>query len=156
MSQKRRFKRLAALLPLLVTVLLVHWRLPIAAAAAGIPTVTVGLQASVTAAGPAPAANNATPLLIVAQLNLDQAAQQPSVIVPAALNPSGSFLAPVSDISLPISPTCGLANNSTMLVCQIAPTGATWGTSGFVVFNVLLTAISGHTQVSSPVVIRIQ
>jgi hypothetical protein len=155
-SQKRWFKRLAALLPLLVTVLLVHWRLPIAAAAEAIPTVSAGLQASVDAAGPAPAANNATPLLLVAQLNLDQAPQPPSVIVPAPLNLSGSFLAPVSGISLPISPTCSLANNNTMLVCQIAPSGATWGTSGFVVFNVFLTATSGHTQVSSPVVIRIQ
>jgi hypothetical protein len=154
MSQKRQFKRLAALLPLLVPVLLVHWRLPMAAAAAATPTVTVGLQANVIAAGPAPAANNATPLLVVAQLTLDQAAQPPSIIVPAPLNPSGSFLAPVSDISLPISPTCGLANNNTMLVCQVAPTGVTWG-AGFVMFNVFLTATSGHTQVSSPVVIRV-
>ena len=156
MSQKRQFKRLAALLPLLVPVLLVHWRLPIAAAAEATPTVSVGLQASVVSAGPALAATNATPLLLVAQLNLDQAPQPPSVIVPAPLNPSGSFLAPVSGISLPISPTCSIANNNTMLVCQIAPTGATWGTSGFLVFNVFLTATSGHTQVSAPVVIRVQ
>jgi hypothetical protein len=156
MPQKHQFKRLAALLPLLVPVLLVQWRLPMAAAAEATPTVSVGLQANVVSAGPAAAATNATPLLLVAQLNLDQAPQPPSIIVPAPLNLSGSFLAPVSGLSLPINPTCSLANNNTMLVCQIAPTGATWGTSGFVVFNVFLAAISGHTQVSSPVVIRVQ
>jgi hypothetical protein len=156
MSQKRQFKRLAALLPLLVTVLLVHWRLPMAAAAEATPTVSTGLQASIAFGGPAPAANNATPLLLVAQLHLDQAPQPPSVIVPAPLNPSASFLAPVPGISRPISPTCSFANNDTMLVCQIAPTGKTWGTAGFVVFNVVLTATSGHTQVSSPVVIEVQ
>ena len=154
MSQKRQFKRLAALLPLLVPVLLVHWRLPTAAAAEAIPAVSVGLHASVSAVG-TPAANNATPFLLVAQLNLDQAAQPPSVIVPAPLNLSGSFIAPVLGLSLPISPTCSLANNNRMLVCQITPSGATWGT-GFVVFNVLLTATSGHTEVSAPWVISIR
>jgi hypothetical protein len=155
MSQKRQFTRLAALLPLLVTVLFVHWRLPIAAAAEAIPTVSVGVQVIESAAGPALAPNNATPLLVVAQLILDRAPQPPSIIVAAPLNPSGSFLAPVSEISLPISLTCSIVNNNTMLVCQITPSGATWG-AGFVVFNVLLTATDGHTQMSSPVVVRIR
>lgn len=156
MSQKRRFTRLTALLPLLATILLVHWRLPLAAAAEAISTVPVGLQASFAAAGPPPAANNATPWLLVAQLTLDQAPQPPSVIVAAPLNPSGSGVLPVSAISLPISSNCSVANNNTTLVCQIAPTGATWGTSGFVVFNVFLTATDGHTQMSSPVILRVQ
>jgi hypothetical protein len=44
-----------------------------------------------------------------------------------------------------------------MLVCQITPSGPTWGTAdGFVVFNVLLTATSGHAQISSPLVVRIR
>jgi hypothetical protein len=44
-----------------------------------------------------------------------------------------------------------------MLVCQITPSGATWETAdGFVVFNVLLTATSGHAQISSPFVVRIR
>jgi hypothetical protein len=156
MSQKRRLKRLAALLSLLVTVLLVHWRPPIAAAAESIPIVSVGIQASVLAASPPPATNNATPWLLVAQLNLDQAPQPPSVIVPLPLNPSGSFLILAPAISLPTISNCSLTNNDTMLVCQITPGGATWGTSGFVVFNVLLTATSGHTQMSSPVILRVQ
>jgi hypothetical protein len=156
MSQKRRFTRMAALLPLLVTALLVHGRLPLAAAAEAIPTAPVGLQASVNAAGPTPAADNATPWLLVAQLTLDQAPQPPSVIVPAPLNLSGSGVIPASAISLPTSPTCSLTNDDTLLVCQITPSGATWGASGFVVFNVLLTATDGHTQMSAPVVVRIQ
>jgi hypothetical protein len=155
MSQKRRLTRLAALLPLLVTVLLVHWRLPMAAAAEAIPTVSVGIQVIESAAGPAPAPNNATPLVVIAQLILDRAPQPPSVIVPAPLNPSGSGVIPASAISLPNSFNCVLTNDNTMLVCQITPTGATWG-AGFVVFNVLLTATDGHTQMSSPVVVRIR
>jgi hypothetical protein len=155
MSHKRRLTRLAALLPLLVTILLVHWRLPIAAAAEAIPTVSVGLQVIESAAGPTPAPNNATPLMVVAQLILDRAPQPPSVIVPVPLNPSGSGVIPASAISLPNSFSCSLTNDNTMLVCQITPTGATWG-AGFVVFNVLLTATDGHTQMSSPVVVRIR
>lgn len=156
MAQERWFTRVAALLPLLVTVLLGHWRLPRAAAAEALPTVSAGLQASVVAAGPPPAANNATPWLLVAQLTLDQAPQPPSVIVPAPLTPAGSLLLPASALSLPTTASCGLTNNDTMLVCQIAPSGATWGTSGFVVFNVLLTATSGHAQISPPEVVRIR
>jgi hypothetical protein len=157
MSQKRRLTRLAALLPLLVTVLLVHWRLPIAAAAEAIPTVSVGLQVIVDAAGPTPAADNATPLLLWAQLLLDQAPQPPSVIGPVPLNLAASGVLPASAISLPISSNCSLTNADTMLVCQLTPSGATWGTpDGFVVFNVLLTAVSGHAQMSSPVAVRIR
>jgi hypothetical protein len=157
MSQKRRLKRLAALLPLLVTVLLVHWRIPMAAAAEAIPTVSVGPQVIVDAAGPTPAADNATPLLIVAQLILDQAPQPPSVIAPVPLNLAGSGVLPASAISLPTSSNCSLTNADTMLVCQITPSGATWGTAdGFVVFNVLLTATNGRTQLSSPEVMRIR
>lgn len=155
MSQKRRLTRLAALLPLLVTVLLVHWRLPIAAAAEAIPTVSVGLQVIESAAGPTPAPNNATPLLLVAQLILDRAPQPPSVIVAAPLNPAGSGVIPASAISLPTTSNCSFTNGDTMLVCQITPSGTTWG-AGFVVFNVLLTATDGHTQMSSPVVVRIR
>ena len=52
---------------------------------------------------------------------------------------------------------CNLTNDDTMLVCQITPSGATWGTGdGFVVFNVRLTATSGHAQISAPVVVRLQ
>jgi hypothetical protein len=157
MSQKRRFTRLAALLPLLVTVLLVHGRLPIAAAAEAIPTVSAGLHVIVDAAGPAPAADNATPLLLWAQLILDQAPQPPSAIAPAPLNLSGSGVIPASAISLPTSANCSLTNADTMLVCQITPSGATWGTAdGFVVFNVLLTATSGHAQISPPEIVRIR
>ena len=157
MSQKRRLKRLAALLPLLFTVLVVHWRLPIAAAAEAMPTVSVGPQIYVDAAGPIPAADNATPLLVVAQLILDQAPQPPFNIGPVPLNLADSGIIPASIISLPTSSDCSLTNDDTMLVCQITPNGATWGTSdGFVVFNVRLTATSGHVQISSPVVVRIQ
>jgi hypothetical protein len=156
MSQTCRFTRWAALVPLLVTVLLVHGRLPLAAAAEALPTVSAGLHVIVDAAGPTPAADNATPWLLVAQLTLDQAPQPPSVIVPAPLNLSGSSVIPASAISLPTSPTCSLTNDDTLLVCQITPSGATWGASGFVVFNVLLTATDGHTQMSAPVVVRIQ
>jgi hypothetical protein len=156
MSQKRRLKRLTALLPLLVTVLLVHWRLPIAAAAEAVPTVSVGLHVFVDADGPTPAADNATPLVLLAQLILDQAPQPPSVIVPQMLNLSGSGLIPASAISLPTSSNCSLTNDDTMLVCQISPSGATWGTTGFVVFNVLLTATNGHAQISPPEVTRIR
>jgi hypothetical protein len=159
MLPKHRLKRLAGLLPLLTTALLVywlHWCLPIVAAAAAIPTVSVGLQASVDAADPFPAADNATPFMLVAQLALDQAPQPPSVIVAVPLNPSGSLLIPASAISLPTSFNCSLTNNNTMLVCLIAPSGATWGTSGFVVFNVFLTATDGHTVMSSPTILRVQ
>lgn len=156
MSQKHRLKRLAALLPLLVSVLLGHWHLPMAAGAEAIPTVSVGLQVIEDAAGPTPAADNATPLVLVAQLILDRAPQPPSLIVPAPLNLSGSGVIPASAISLPTSSNCSLTNDNTMLVCQITPSGATWGTGGFVVFNVLLTAIDGHTQMSPPVAVRIR
>jgi hypothetical protein len=156
MSQKHRLPRLAALLPLLVTALLVHWRLPMAAAAEAIPTVSAGLQVIVDADGPAPAADNATPLLLWAQLILDQAPQPPSAIGPAPLNLSGSGVIPAAAISLPTSANCSLTNGDTMLVCQITPSGATWGTTGFVVFNVLLTATSGHAQISPPEVVRIR
>ena len=90
MSQKRWLKRLATLLPLLFTVLIAHWRLPMAAAAEAMPTVFVGPQIYVDAADPIPAADNATPLRLWAQLILDQAPQPPSAIGPAPLNPSGS------------------------------------------------------------------
>jgi hypothetical protein len=156
MSQKRRLKRSAALLPLLVTALLVHWRVPIVAAAEVIPAVSAGLHVIVDAAGPAPAADNATPLQLWAQLILDQAPQPPSVIGPVPLNLSASGVIPTA-ISLPTSSNCSLTNADTMLVCQITPSGATWGTAdGFVVFNVLLTATSGHAQVSPPEVVRIR
>jgi len=156
MSQKHRLTRLAALLALLITVLLVHWRLPIAAAAEAIPTASTGLQLIVDADGPTPAADNATPLRLWAQLLLDQAPQPPSAIGPAPLNPSGSGVIPASAISLPTSASCGFTNGDTMLVCQITPSGATWGTTGFVVFNVLLTATSGHAQISPAEVVRIR
>jgi hypothetical protein len=156
MSQKRRLTRSAALLPLLVTVLFVPWRLPTVAAAESIPAVSAGLHRFVDAAGPTPAADNATPLLLWAQLILDQAPQPPSVIGPAPLNLSASGVIPTA-ISLPTSSNCSLTNADTMLVCQITPSGATWGTAdGFVVFNVLLTATSGHTQMSPPEVVRIR
>jgi hypothetical protein len=156
MSQKPRFTRWAALLPLLVTALLVHGRLPMAAAAEATPSVSVGLHVTVDAAGPAPAADNATPLLLWAQLILDQAPQPPAAIGPAPLTLADSGVIP-ADISLPISTNCSLSNGDTMLVCQITPSGATWGTAdGFVVFNVLLTATSGHAQISPPEVVRIR
>jgi hypothetical protein len=155
MSQKRRLRRLAALLPLLVTALLVH-RPPIAAAAEAIPAVSAGLHVIVDAAGPAPAADNATPLQLWAQLILDQAPQPPSVIGPVPLNPAGSGVIPAVN-SLPTNANCSLTNSDTMLVCQITPGGATWGTpDGFVVFNVLLTATSGHAQMSPPEIVRIR
>ena len=157
MSQKHRLPRLAALLPLLVTALLVHWRLPMAAAAEAIPTVSAGLQVIVDAAGPTPAADNATPLLLWAQLILDQAPQPPSTIGPVPLTLAGSGVIPAAAISLPTNATCSLTNGDTMLVCQITPSGATWGTAdAFVVFNVLLTATSGHAQISPPEVVRIR
>jgi hypothetical protein len=157
MSKKCQLKRLAALLALLVTLLVVHGGLPIAAADEAIPTVSVGPQVYVDAAGPFPAADNATPLLVVAQLMLDQAPQPPFSIGPVPLNLEGSGIIPASTISLPTSSDCSLTNDDTMLVCQITPSGTTWGTSdGFVVFNVRLTATSGHVQISSPVVVRIQ
>jgi hypothetical protein len=157
MSQKRRFTRWAALVPLLVTVLLVHGRLPMAAAAEAIPTVSAGLHVIVDAAGPTPAADNATPLLLWAQLILDQAPQPPAAIGPVPLNLAGSGVIPAAAISLPTNATCSLAHGDTMLVCQITPSGATWGTAdAFVVFNVLLTATSGHVQISPPEVVRIR
>jgi hypothetical protein len=156
MSQQRRFTCWAVLLPLLVITLLVHWRLPIAAAAEAIPAVSAGLHVTVDAAGPTPAADNATPLFLWAQLILDVAPQPPSAIGPVPLTLAGSGVVP-ADISLPISSNCSLSNGDTMLVCQITPSGATWGTAdGFVVFNVLLTATSGHAQMSSPFVVRIR
>jgi hypothetical protein len=156
MLQKRRLKRSAALLPLLVTILLVHWRLPIVAAAEAIPAVSSGLHLIVDAAGPTPAADNATPLLLWAQLILDQAPQPPSSIGPAPLNLAASGVIPTA-ISLPTSSNCSLTNADTMLVCQITPSGETWGTAdGFVVFNVLLTATSGYAQMSPPEVVRIR
>jgi hypothetical protein len=88
--------------------------------------------------------------------SVDQAPQPPAAIGPVPLNPAGSFLIPASAISLPTSITCGLTNTDTMLMCLIAPGDATWGTSGFVVFNVFLTATTGHTQMSAPVILRIQ
>jgi hypothetical protein len=157
MSQKRWCTRWAALLPLLVTALLVHWRLPMAAAAEATPSVSVGLHVTVDAAGPTPAADNATPLLLWAQLILDQAAQPPAAIGPVPLALSGSGVIPAAAISLPTSANCSLTSADTMLVCQITPSGATWGTAdGFVVFNVLLTATSGHAQISPPEVVRIR
>jgi hypothetical protein len=157
MSKKCQLKRLAALLALLVTLLMVHGGLPIAAADEAIPTVSVGPQVYVDAAGPFPAADNATPLLVVAQLMLDQAPQPPFSIGPVPLNLEGSGIIPASTISLPTSSDCSLTNDDTMLVCQIIPGGPTWGTSdGFVVFNVRLTATSGHAQISAPVVVRLQ
>jgi hypothetical protein len=157
MSQKRRLKRLAALLPLLFTVLVAHVRLPIAAATEAMPTVSVGPQIYIDAAGPLPAADNATPLLVVAQLILDQAPQPPFSIGPVPLNLADSGIIPASTISPPTSSDCSLTNDDTMLVCQITPNGATWGTGGeFVVFNVRLTATSGHVQISQPFVIKIQ
>ena len=158
MSQRPRLKRLTSLLLLLFTVLVAHGRLPIAAAAEAMPTVPVGPQVYVDAVGSIPpAADNATPLLVVAQLILDQAPQPPFNIGPVLLNLAGSGIIPASTISLPTSSECSLTNDNTMLVCQITPSGATWGTGdGFVVFNVRLTATSGHVQISSPVVVRIQ
>lgn len=156
MSQNSWMKLLAALLPLLVTVLLVHWRLPTAAAAEAVPTVSVGLQMIVDADGPTPAADNATPLRLWAQLMLDQATQPPSAIVPVPLNLSNSGIIAASAISVPISSDCSLTNDDTMLVCQITPSGQTWGTTGFVVFNVMLAATSGQVQISPPEVVRIR
>jgi hypothetical protein len=156
MSQTRRLTRWAALVPLLVTALLGHGRLPLAAAAEALPSVSAGLQVIVDAAGPTPAADNATPLLLWAQLLLDQAPQPPAAIGPAPLTLAGSGVIPAA-ISLPTSATCSLTNADTMLVCQITPSGATWGTAdAFVVFNVLLTATSGHAQISPPEVVRIR
>lgn len=156
MSQKRWLRRLTALLPLLVTVLLVHWRLPTAAAAETIPTVPAGLQVIIDADGPTPAADNATPLVLWAQLMLDLAPQPPSAIGPAPLNLSGSGVLPATAISLPTSSNCSVTNGDTMLVCQVTPSGTTWGTTGFVVFNVLLTATNGHAQTSPPQIVRIR
>ena len=156
MSQKRRLTRLAALLPLLVTALLVHWRPPIAAAAEVLPAVSAGIHVVVDAAGPAPAADNATPVQLWAQLILDQAPQPPSIIGPVPLNLAGSGVIPAA-ISLPTTANCSLTNADTMLVCQITPGGATWGTAdAFVVFNVLLTATSGHAQMSPAEIVRIR
>jgi hypothetical protein len=156
MSQQRRFTCGAVLLPLLVIILLVHLRLPLAAAAEAIPTVSAGLHVIVDAAGPTPAADNATPLMLWAQLILDLAAQPPSAIGPVPLTLARSGVLPAA-ISLPTSTNCSLTNVDTMLVCQITPSGATWETAdGFVVFNVLLTATSGHAQISSPFVVRIR
>jgi hypothetical protein len=157
MSQQHRFTRWAALLPLLVIIPLVHGRPPTAAATEAIPAVAAGLHVIVDAAGPTPAADNATPLMLWAQLILDQAPQPPAAIGPVPLNLAASGVIPASAISLPTTSSCSVTNADTLLVCQITPTGATWGTAdAFVVFNVLLTATSGHAQISPLEVVRIR
>jgi hypothetical protein len=91
----------------------------------------------------------------VAQLNLDQAPQPPFRIAPVPLTPAGSSLL-LAAFSIPATPNCGLTNNATLLACTLTPAGATWGTSGFVVFNVQLTSTDGHSAMSSPVILVIQ
>src|SRR5262249_50499896 len=87
MSQKPLVWRLVAMLPLLILFVLIHCCLPLMAVAVEpITTQTTGLGASVAALGPPPAAGNATPWLVVAQLNLDQAPQPPFHIAPVPLN----------------------------------------------------------------------
>jgi hypothetical protein len=155
MSRKPLLWRLVAILPLLIMFLLVHWCLPIVAVAAEpIITLPTGLQASVASSGPSPAAGNATPWLIVAQLHLDQALQPPFHIVPVPLNPTGSsvILAP---FSIPATVNCGLTS-TTIFACTLTPTGATWGTSGFVVFNIRLTSTDGHIVTSTPVILTLE
>jgi hypothetical protein len=153
MSRKPLVWRFGALLPLLLLSLLVHWSLPLGAVAAE-PTIAVptGLGFAITAAGPAPTAGNATPVLVVAQLNLDQAAQPPARIAPMPLNPAGSALT-LAPGFLPAALNCGFPS-ATMFVCTLTPTGAAWG-SGFVVFNIQLTATDGHSVTSGPLVVTI-
>ena len=155
MSRKPRCWRLVAMLSLLSMFLLVHWCLPIVAVAAeSIPAVLTGVQASVASVGPPPAAGNATPWLVVAQLNLDQALQAPFRIAPVPLNPGGSSLI-IVPLSIPATLFCGLTT-TTMLACTLTPAGATWGVSGFVVFTIQLTATDGHSITSAPVILTIQ
>ena len=155
MSRKPLVWRLIAMLPLLILFMLVHCCLPLVAVAVE-PIITLsstGLQATIAVLGPSPAAGNATPLLVVAQLNLDQAPQPPFHIAPVPLNLAGS--APVLGPS-PIQPTinCG-ASSATLLVCTLSPAGATWGT-GFMVFAIVLTATDGHSVTSSPLTFTVQ
>jgi hypothetical protein len=155
MSRKPRTWRLVAMLPLLILFVLVHCCLPLMAVAAEpITTQTTGLQASVAALGPSPAAGNATPWLVVAQLNLDQAPQPPFHIAPVPLNLAGSSLV-LGPSSIQPTVNCG-SSSATLLVCTLTPAGATWGTSGVVVFTILLTATDGHSVTSSPVIFTVQ
>ena len=142
------------MLSLLSMFLLVHWCLPIVAVAAEpIPAVLTGLQASISSAGPPPAAGNATSWLVVAQLNLDQALQPPFRIAPVPLNLGGSSLL-IVPLSIPATLNCGLPT-TTMLACTLTPAGATWGVSGVVVFTILLTSTDGHSITSEPVILRV-
>jgi hypothetical protein len=140
--------------PLLLMCLLVHWGLPLVAAAAE-PTIVLptGLGVNITSAAPAPAAGNATPVLVVAQLHLDQAAQPPFRIAPVPLNPAGSSLT-LAPGFLPAALNCGFPS-ATMFVCTLIPTGAAWG-SGFVVFNIQLTSTDGHSVTSTPFILTLQ
>jgi hypothetical protein len=156
MSRKPLVWRLIAMLPLLILFMLVHCCLPLVAVAVE-PIITqssTGLQATIAGLGPSPAAGNATPLLVVAQLNLDQAPQPPFHIAPVPLNLAGSSLV-LGPSSIPPTINCG-ASSATLLVCTLTPAGATWGTSGFVVFTILLTAMDGHSVMSAPVILNVQ
>ena len=155
MSRKPRCWRLVAMLSLLSMFLLVHWCLPIVTVAAEpVVAVQVGLQASVSAVGPPPAAGNATPWLVVAQLNLDQALLPPFRIAPVPLNLGGSSLIFVP-VSILTTLNCGLPT-TTMFACTLTPAGATWGVSGFVVFTIQLTSTDGHSITSAPVILTVQ
>src|SRR5262249_13707062 len=109
MSQKPLVRRLGAMGPLFLMCWLVQGGLPRGAGAAE-PTINLstglGLQVTIAAAGPGPAAGNATPVLVVAQLNLDQAAHPPFHIAPVPLNPAGSALLLVPGF-LPAALNCG-------------------------------------------------
>ena len=154
MSRKPLVRRLGAMGPLFLMCWLVQGGLPRGAGAAE-PTINLstGLEVTITAAAPGPAVGNATPVLVVAQLNLDQAAQPPFHIAPVPLNPAGSTLLLVPGF-LPAAPNCGFPS-ATLFACTLTPTGAAWG-SGFVVFTIQLTATDGHSVTSAPVILTLQ
>ena len=157
MSRKPRCWRLVAMLSLLSMFLLVHWCLPIVAMAAEpIVAVQAGLQASVSTVGPPPAAGNATSWLVVAQLNLDQASQPPFHIAPLPLNLAGSSIILLLSSFQPTPIINCVVSSASLFVCTLTPAGATWGTSGYVVFTILLTATDGHSVTSTPVILTVQ
>ena len=156
MSRKPLLSRLVAMLPLLIMVLLLHWCLPpVAVAAEPITTLTTGLQAAVAALGPLPAASNATSVLVVAQLNLDQASQPPFHIAPVPLNLAGSSIIVMLSSIQPTPAINCVVTSATLLTCTLTPAGATWGT-GVVVFTIVLTATDGHSVTSSPLIFTVQ
>jgi hypothetical protein len=155
MSRRPLLWRLMGMSLLLGTFLLVSWPLPCGAQQT-INNVPSGLfLACSSLAEPASAADNATPVGCIGQLLLNQAQPPGLDIAPVLLDPAGFFITPVESF-LPFTPICSITTGNTTLVCQLLPTGATWGASGFLVFNVQLTATDGRSVTTNPITFRIQ